>query len=57
MSLVNVVSVVHMRVRVRRVTGRRGMDTIIALVRTMGDPCRPRNLEGQYSQQEQQYEM
>jgi len=42
--------------RVQRVAGGGSMDVIIAIGLTMTDPRRPRNLEGQHGQQEQQYE-
>ena len=54
MSTITIVSVVHMRVR--RVAGRGSMDAAVAIVRTMADPRRPRDLERQHGQQEQQYE-
>jgi hypothetical protein len=54
MTTITIVGVVHMRAR--RVAGRGRMGVAIAIVRTMSDPRRPRNLEGQHGQEEQQNE-
>ena len=54
MSTIAVVGVVHMRAQ--RVAGRGRIDAAIAIMRTMSDPRRPRNLERQHGQQEQYYE-
>ena len=48
MSTITIVGVVHMLVR--SVAGRGSVDAIIAIVLTMTDPRRPRNLEGQHGQ-------
>ena len=52
MALIPIVSVVHMPAR--RVASRGSMHAVIAIVRTMTDPGRPRNLERQDGQQEPQ---
>jgi hypothetical protein len=54
MSPVTVVGVVHMHMR--RVAARGSMDAAIGNDWTMGDPGRPRDLEGQHGEQEQQNE-
>jgi hypothetical protein len=51
MSTIAIVGVVHMPAR--RVAGPGSMHAAIAIMRTMTDPRRPRNLEGQHGQQEQ----
>jgi len=53
-AVVTVVAVVLMRMfRMERGAGRNGTDAITATLRTMNDRCRPRDLERQHSQQEQ----
>ena len=54
-ATIAIVGVVHMLVR--RVAGRGSMYAIVAIVLTMTHPRRPGNLEGQYGEQEQYYEM
>lgn len=49
MFTITIVGVVHMPAR--RVAG--SMHAVIAIMRTMTDPRRPRNLERQHDQQEQ----
>ena len=56
-SLIAVVAGVQMRVRGMGRIARHGrVDAVIAIVRTMKSPGRPRDLERQHGQQEQQYE-
>ena len=57
-AVVTVVAVVLMRMfRMERGAGRNGTDAITATLRTMNDRCRPRDLERQHSQQEENEEM
>jgi len=54
MAVIAVVAVVFMRMfRMERGAGRSGADTLITALRTMKAHCRPRDLERQHGQQQQ----